>query len=547
MTLIQALTASMPVLAVLLFLVIMRLPANRAMLLALIITSLMAWWIWEVPSHYIGASVIEGWIIALGIAIIVFGAIVLLRTLEASGAIDVIRAAFTKVSPDRRVQAIIIAWLFGSFLEGASGFGTPAAIAAPLLLALGFPPLAAVVIALIADSSAVSFGAVGTPVLVGIAQGLPDASSAFVIDVAIRTVSIDIFVGSFLPLLMICILTRYFGHTRSFKDGLRLWPFALFGGVAFTLPAYGVAVLFGPEFPSIFGGVIGLAIVITAVKFGFLQAKTPWDFAPQQSADASNVEINYDRIESGEHTLPVQEASNISLFIAWLPYLFVAALLILTRLTTLPFKAWLTSISINFNDILDTDISASLQPLYLPGTLFATVAILSVILHKLPVKKALGVWKSSAASLLPTIVALGASVPMVRIFINSGVNQAGLSSMPLELANLAVATFDNAWPFVAPFVGALGSFIAGSATFSNMMFASLQQSAALQTSSDPVTILALQMLGANAGNMICVVNVVAAASVVNLVGKEGQIIRMTIGPMLAYVLLSGAVASLFFL
>ncbi|MFW8591088.1 L-lactate permease [Glaciecola sp. 2405UD65-10] len=547
MTLIQALTASMPVLAVLLFLVIMRLPANRAMLLALIITSLMAWWIWEVPSHYIGASVIEGWIIALGIAIIVFGAIVLLRTLEASGAIDVIRAAFTKVSPDRRVQAIIIAWLFGSFLEGASGFGTPAAIAAPLLLALGFPPLAAVVIALIADSSAVSFGAVGTPVLVGIAQGLPDASSAFVIDVAIRTVSIDIFVGSFLPLLMICILTRYFGHTRSFKDGLRLWPFALFGGVAFTLPAYGVAVLFGPEFPSIFGGVIGLAIVITAVKVGFLQAKTPWDFAPQQSADASNVEINYDHIESGEHTLPVQKASNISLFIAWLPYLFVAALLILTRLTTLPFKAWLTSISINVNDILDTGISASLQPLYLPGTLFATVAILSVFLHKLPVKKALGVWKSSAASLLPTIVALGASVPMVRIFINSGVNQAGLSSMPLELANLAVATFDNAWPFVAPFVGALGSFIAGSATFSNMMFASLQQSAALQTSSDPVTILALQMLGANAGNMICVVNVVAAASVVNLVGKEGQIIRMTIGPMLAYVLLSGAVASLFFL
>lgn len=548
MTLIQALTASMPVLAVLLFLVILRLPANRAMLLALIITSLMAWWIWEVPSQYIGASVIEGWIIALGITIIVFGAIVLLRTLEASGAIDVIRAAFTKVSPDRRVQAIIIAWLFGSFLEGASGFGTPAAIAAPLLLALGFPPLAAVVIALIADSSAVSFGAVGTPVLVGIAQGLPSTSYDFVVDVAIRTVSIDIFVGSFLPLLMICILTRYFGHSRSFKDGLRLWPFALFGGLAFTLPAYFVAVLFGPEFPSIFGGVIGLVIVITAVKLGFLQAKTPWDFTPPQSADVCNGEVkNSNNTENDKTILLGQNNLSISLFVAWLPYLCVAALLILTRLTSLPFKSWLNGLSINFTNILGTEISASVQPLYLPGTLFAAVAILTVFLHKLPIQRAFGVWKSSAASLMPTIVALGASVPMVRIFINSGVNEAGLTSMPLELANLAVSTFNNAWPFVAPFVGALGSFIAGSATFSNMMFASLQQSAALQTSSDPVTILALQMLGANAGNMICVVNVVAAASVVNLVGKEGQIIRMTIGPMLAYVLLSGTVASLFFL
>jgi len=548
MTLIEGLTASMPVLAVLLLLVVLRMPATRAMPLALFMTAMMAWLVWKIPGKYIAASVIEGWIIAFGIVIIVFGAIVLLRTLQASGAIDVIRAGFTHISPDRRVQAIIIAWLFGSFLEGASGFGTPAAIAAPLLVALGFPALAAVVIALIADSSAVSFGAVGTPVLVGITQGLDQPTAAFVQDVAIRAVSIDLFVASFLPLLMVCMLTRFFGEQRSWLQGLRLWPFAMFGGLAFTLPAYGVAVLLGPEFPSIFGGIVGLVIVITAVKTGFLQPKQVWGFG--QTATEGTPEQSTQHAPDNQ---PTQERSklsapvNMGLLTAWLPYLLVAVFLIITRVEFLPFKSWLTAVSVGLSDIFGTGISTAIQPLYLPGSLFAVVALITVLIHKLPAAKALDVWKSAAYSLLPTIIALGASVPMVRVFINSGVNAADLAAMPLELANLAVQTFDSSWPLMAPFVGALGSFIAGSATFSNMMFATLQESAAIQTGNDATTILALQMLGANAGNMICVVNVVAAASVVNLVGKEGQIIRMTLAPMLFYVLASGLVATLFFL
>ena len=539
MTLIEGLTASMPVLAVLLFLVILRMPATRAMPLALVITTVMAWLIWKIPVDYIAASIIEGWVIAFGITIIVFGAIVLLRTLQASGAIDVIRSGFTRVSPDRRVQAIIIAWLFGSFLEGASGFGTPAAIAAPLLVALGFPALAAVVIALIADSSAVSFGAVGTPVLVGITQGLEQPTAAFVQAVAIRAVSIDIFVASFLPLLMITMLTRFFGEQLSWLPGLKLWPFALFGGLAFTLPAYAVAVLLGPEFPSIFGGIIGLIVVITAVKVGFLQPKEPWGFG-----------LTTDGLSAEDKVLPNDDNANpkaMGLLMAWLPYLLVAVFLIITRVEFLPLKSLFTSVSFGLSDIFRTGISAAIQPLYLPGTLFALIALITVFLHNMPLAKAASVWKSAGLSLLPTVIALGASVPMVRVFINSGTNSADLAAMPLELANLAVQTFDNTWPIMAPFVGSLGSFIAGSATFSNMMFATLQESAAIQTGNDTVTILALQMLGANAGNMICVVNVVAAASVVNLVGKEGQIIRMTLVPMLFYVLASGLVATLFFL
>ncbi len=130
---------------------------------------------------------------------------------------------------------------------------------------------------------------------------------------------------------------------------------------------------------------------------------------------------------------------------------------------------------------------------------------------------------------------------MVRIFLNSDVNTSGLAAMPTELAHLAVAHLASVWPLMAPMIGALGSFVAGSSTFSNMMFAGLQQEAALVADHSPRLILALQVLGSNAGNMICVMNVVAAAAVVNLAGKEGQIIRLTLGPMLFYAIGAGVV------
>lgn len=144
MTKLQFLSAAMPVLSTLLLLVILRLPATRAMPLSLGLSAFTAWYVWQVPGAVITASLIEGWIIAATILWILFGALGLLNTLRHSGALDRIRKTFVYLSPDPRVQLIIIAWLFGSFLEGAAGFGTPAAICAPLLLALGFPPLAAV-------------------------------------------------------------------------------------------------------------------------------------------------------------------------------------------------------------------------------------------------------------------------------------------------------------------------------------------------------------------------------------------------------------------
>jgi lactate permease len=534
MTLLTTLTALTPILAVFLLLVLLRLPAVRAMPISLALTALLAMAIWRMPPVQVLAAALEGVIIAVSILWIVFGAILLLNTLRESGAIDAIRSGFMHITPDRRVQVIIVAWLFGAFIEGAAGFGTPAALCAPLLVALGFPALAAVTLALIANSSPVSFGAVGTPLLIGVGEGLQVGGSvapavqaylgersydAFLRSIAVQSVQIDLLIGSFVPLILVALLTRFFGANRSWREGLAIWPFALFAGFSFTIPALAVATFFGPEFPSLLGGLIGLAIVTPAAQRGFLLPKTSWDFAAVATEPAFSARLSLRR--------------------AWLPYLLVAALLVITRLEVLPFKDWLLWLQVGWSQILGTEISASFAPLYLPGTIFVVVVLVTTWVHGMSRQQASNALSRSLKMLAGSAIALGAAVPMVRIFINSGVNGAGLASMPIELAGMMVALMGAAWPLAAPMVGSLGSFISGSATFSNLMFSLFQFSVAEQVGLAPTVVLALQVLGANAGNMICVVNVVAAASVVNLLGQEGPIIRLTLGPMLYYALWAG--------
>lgn len=550
MNFLTTITALMPVLAVFGLLVVMRMPAMRAMPIGLAMTAVMTWLIWKVSWTRIAAAGVEGLFAAASILWIIFGAIFLLKTLTLSGAIAAIRNTFTEISPDRRVQAIIIAWLFGAFIEGAAGFGTPAALGAPLLVAIGFPALPAVVLALVADSSPVSFGAVGTPIIIGMDQGLriggepaPVVSATpgnlpledFLQRVTTQTVLMDLLIGTFIPLILCLMLTRFFGRNRSWREGLGIWKFALFAGLAFELPALGAAMFLGPEFPALIGGLLGLGIVVPAAQRGFLLPETAWD-------DFSDTLERATPLSPAPAAEPL--AKPMSLWRAWAPYLLVAALLVMTRVNFLPFKERLQAVRIAVSDIFGTGISASLEPLYLPGAVFVAVVMLTGFLHRLKPQDIATTFRQTLSTLLPSVIALGAAVPMVRIFTNSDVNAAGLQSMPIELAAMAADVLGQFWPGAAPLIGALGSFVSGSATFSNMMFSLFQFSTAVQVDVSPRIVLAAQMLGANAGNMICVLNVVAAASVVGLTGKEGTIIRYTILPMLYFVAVAGLLALL---
>lgn len=539
------------------FLVILRMPAMKAMPISLLATAFLAYLYWQVPIIHITASMIEGVIVGISILYIVFGAILLLNTLKISGAIDTIRNSFMKVSGDRRVQAIIIAWSFGSFIEGAAGFGTPAAIAAPLLVALGFPALAAVSLALIANSSPASFGAVGTPVIVGFGEGLVEGAHVFPpVDpfmtdaggmtsylrlISAQIMQVDIFVGTLIPLVIVMILTRFFGENRSWKEGLQLWRFALFAGLSFTVPAFIIASTLGPEFPSIFGGLIGLLLVVTAANKGFLLPEQEWQFPDRkdwlQTWVSEELSIN-DEDED-------RKGKNLSLVKAWIPYILVGVILVITRLEQLPFRDPLANVTIGWENILGTTVSEELQPLYLPGFVFIVVVVATIFIHQLNGSEVKEAFSTSGLAIIGSAVTLLTAVPMVRIFINSGQNNAGFQSMPMELADTMSSAIGGFWPLFAPLIGMLGTFISGSTTFSNMMFAIFQFSVGDQIDTDPTLILSLQAMGSNSGNVVSVLNVVAAASVVGLVGKEGVIIRMVLIGALYFAILSGLIGFIY--
>jgi lactate permease len=545
-----ALIAILPILAVMFFLVVLRWPATRAMPIAYAMTLLFALWFWKVPFVHAMAASLRGVVIALTLLWIILGAIILLFTLRESGAAATIRRGFTDISADRRVQVIIIAWLFGSFIEGASGFGTPAAVAAPLLLSLGFPALAAVMTTLIIQSTPVSFGAVGTPILVGMAESLnvPAVENAiaaegisyteFIYQIGVFAAIPHAIVGTLIPLIIIAMMTRFFGANESYREGLQAWPFALFAGLAFTVPYCTVAIMLGPEFPSLLGALIGLAIVVTAARNGILVPKgQPWDFPPPEKWP-----YEWKGAFSGEVG---EERHHMTLARAWVPYLIVAALLVATRLPVLPLKAWLTSIDFTWSNILGTGLSQGVQPLYLPGTIFMAVSLLTVWLHRMTAAEFKKAWRDSFHMLAWPGFALLFAVGLVRVFIDSNTNASGLASMPLVLAEYVAGVAQSTWPFFAPMIGALGAFVAGSNTVSDLMFSLFQYGVADRIGTSHIVVLGLQALGGAAGNMITVHNVVAASATVGLVGREGLLIRRTIVPMTYYVLFAGLLGLLF--
>lgn len=530
----------LPIIAVAIFLVGLRWPASKAMPISYLVALGLALFVWKVPGANVAAASLHGLFTAGTLLYIIFGAILLLNTLQESGGIKTIRQGFTDISPDRRIQVIIVAWLFGSFIEGSAGFGTPAAVAVPLMVGLGFPAMAAVVAGMIIQSTPVSFGAVGTPMLVGAQSGLaadPSITNDFLaltVSIAEKVSILHMIAGTLVPLIVVAFMTKFFGKNKSFTEGLKIWKFALFSAFAMTIPYVIVANTLGPEFPSMVGGLVGLAIVIFAAKKGFLMPKDEvWDFEEKSKWDpewSGNLEIKDIAHKSG----------NMSMVKAWIPYVLVGIFLILTRLKSLPFLEWTQAWTLKWENIFDSGITSSFQPLYSPGAIFILVSLITYFLHGMDGKAYGRAWGQSAKTMIAASTALIFTVPMVQVFLNTGGGAAGYDRMPIELANGVAALVGDAWPIFATFIGGIGAFIAGSNTVSNMMFSLFQYDVGSQIGVNPEWIVALQAVGGAAGNMICVHNVVAASAVVGLVGKEGTVIRKTLLPFTYYALLLGA-------
>jgi lactate permease len=444
---------------------------------------------WKVLPIYLLNSVVKGSLVAFDIFLIIVGAIFFLEVLNKLTIIDNVGRYLESVFKDYRVQMILLAWFFENFIEGTAGFGTPSTIVAPLLVTLGLSPLNAVIISLFGNSTSVAFGAVGTPIRVGFA-GMEIGR------IPIYTALFNS-VGMLVPVFMLWFVAK--GQKDKKKHFFEALPFALWSGLAFVVPSF-VFSLFGQEFPSILGALVGLGLVLISIKLKIFLPRT---------------------------ARTLRELDNRKVDIPWFrmlgPYLLLIGLLILGKL-------FLGSIMIKFPWGLDYSLS-----LFNPGIAFLLAGYFVARLwgRKNLVRQSLEI--SWSRSIEPLLV-IGSMSVLVQIMLNSGNNYSGL---PSSLAVIAKSFESRALPLVAPLVGAFGSFITGSATVSNVMFGGLLQSAGKILGFNVQKILALELTGAAAGNMIALADTVAAEAVVGLKNRTREVLRGTIGPCLVYVALVG--------
>ncbi|MTI80073.1 MAG: L-lactate permease [Firmicutes bacterium] len=528
-----AFIAFLPILLTIVLMTAFNWPAKRALPISWAVAAGFALTTWQMDFQHVFGYSLFGVFKAVDVLIIIFGAILILNTMKLSGAMATINNGFMGITKDRRIQAIIIAFMFAAFLEGAAGFGTPAAIAAPLLVGLGFPPLAAAMVALIFNSVPVSYGAVGTPVfgamstLAGNLQASGVDQEAFKMVFAQMTAVPHAIVGTFIPLIGIAFLTKFFGKERSIKPALEAAPFALFAGLSFTIPYTATAFLLGPEFPSLVGAFIGLPIVLMAAKRGFLVPKTTWDF-PHESEWEEDWKSKTETGDTGE--------AKMSLALAWAPYALIAIILVVTRIEPIGLKGLLAAQKFVLPNIMGIEgLNYGLKWAYLPGTIpFILVALITHVIHGMSGSQVKQAWTSTFKQLTGAAIALFAGVAMVQLMLNSGVNAGGLDSMMTAMAKAAAGTAGSAYPLFSPFIGVLGSFMSGSNTVSNILFASFQYETASILGMPQVLIVALQNIGGAIGNMVCINNIVAVCATVGCVGVEGKLIRRNAIPMLIY-------------
>ncbi|MEM1065673.1 MAG: L-lactate permease [Pseudomonadota bacterium] len=414
---------------------------------------------------------------------IILPALALFEYQERSGAIGRIRTALTGLTEDRRLQAILIAWFFGLFIEGAAGFGAPVALAAPLLAGLGYAPVRAVALALLGHAAGVSFGAVGTPTLAQIElSGLSPTTLAGTV------AAMQAAAGGVLMLAMV----RMAGDRPLTRADLGWAGLAM---VCFFVPALGFAWFAGPELASLGGALVGAVAFIALLR----------------------------RAEPG----PLPPLKTLLPDLA--PYLAILALVLITRLVG-PLTETLRGVALAW--ALPEAFSGRFEPLYHPGTLlFAGLAIAALVTGRLtPLGSSIG---PALARLLPVAAALLMMLSLSRLMVHSGM---------IDALAAGAAGAGAAWPMLAPWVGILGTFITGSATTSNILFTEFQIATATTLSLSPLALVAVQGFGSAVGNVVAPHNIIAGSATVGLVGKEGTVLRKTLLPAAIAALIGGAIA-----
>lgn len=491
-----ALAASLPLAIVIVAMTVLRWRAVSAGLAGLAAALLLAVTLFDLgrdagiaPTLAAGGAFAEALFVTATILWIIFPALCIYEMQARSGAFDTIRAGLSRLSTDPRMLVLLVAWFFALFMEGVAGFGTPVALAAPILIGLGFPPVKAVTLALIGHAAGVSFGAVGTPVIPQIA-----ATGLSGIDLARPVALLHALLGWMLVAFLFVLSS---GDART-----RGWQWPALATCCFFVPFLLLAWFVGPELPTLGGAIVGGALFALVLR----------------------------RAGPGPEVAGPPARAMLQ---AALPYLVLLALILATRLAP-PLREVLRSVTIEWS--LFGSFGGRMEVLYHPGTMLFLGFAIGGLMQGRRHADLLSAMRGAGARLLPVAAALVAMLGLSRVMVHAG--------MIGGLAETAAAS-GAAWPFLAPFVGVLGTFVTGSATASNVLFSEFQQATAVTLSLPVATLQGAQNFGAAVGNIVSPHNIIAGAATVGLAaGREGEVLRATVLVCLLYVTAGGIVTAL---
>ena len=495
----SALVAAIPVIFIF-WALIKKMKGYITSLLALAIAIFIALLIYGMPLKLAMLSTLHGSLYGLfPISWIIISAVFLFNVTVKSGQFEVIKSFMASITPDRRLQALLIAFSFGAFLEGAAGFGAPVAISGAMLVGLGFNPLYAAGLCLIANTAPVAFGSVGTPIIM--ASRMSD----------IPELAISQMVGRTLPLLSLLIPFYLVTLMSGFKKSLEVMPAILVSGISFAFVQWFTSNYMGPMLPDILAGIASILSLLFLLKYW--KPKSIWRFKEEPALQTS-VEIKY---------------TSLQILRAWSPFIIMTLFIIAWGFQ--PVKDILNSIGFIKFKIPELD-NAILQPdgnplaikafdfnyLSTPGTAVVFATLISIPLIGISIRESIKIFGATLKQLMFPIITIAAVVGYAFI-----ANYAGMS---ITMAG-ALASTGVLFPFFSPILGWLGVFLTGSDTSANALFGKLQAQTADTLGFDPLVTVSANATGGVTGKMISPQSIAVGAAAVGLVGKESDLFRFT--------------------
>lgn len=488
-----------PIIWLICALMVLKQPAWKASLGAALIAAAEALIFWKASWQLIGLAALEGICMALWpIVLVIVAAVFTYNLVCRSGGMDVIKQMLMSVSSDKRVVVLLIAWCFGGFMEGMAGFGTAIAIPAGMLAAMGFNPLFSCLVCLIANGIPTPWGSIGIPTItlaniVGFESTIPLSTMQ----------SIQAALFMLIVPFVIVMLTG-----KGFKALKGVWLLALMSGLAFVIPMIAVSYFVGAELVMVIASICSLVVTIFMARF----VKPDPEYA----------------MKTEKKKISVKEAA-----IACAPFLLIFVFLLGTSKLVAPVNAFLAQFSTTVY-FVNENSATTFSWINTPGVWIFLAAIFGAMIQKVPFAVFMDVFKATLKQMSGSIGVMLSVLAAAKIMIYSG--------MISEIAAFAIAVAGSFYPFIAPWLGCLGTFVTGSGTSSSVLFGQVQLDAANALQMDPYWIVALNSLGVGAGKMIAPQSIAIALSAVGGLKEDSKLLKMVLPYAAVFLVLMSVLA-----